>query len=71
MLPLPVVIIRYGFQGPEVNDIKDLTAIRRIVNDATGYRTSVTREVVKQLGKLGALVDLKVTSQSEPFINTL
>jgi hypothetical protein len=71
MLPLPVVIIRYGLQGPEVNDTRDLTAIRRIVNNATGYHISVTREVVKQLGKLGALVDLKVTSQSEPFINTL
>ncbi|KAJ8589368.1 hypothetical protein M405DRAFT_841949 [Rhizopogon salebrosus TDB-379] len=56
MLPLPVVIIRYGLQGPQVNDTRDLTAIRRIVNDATGYRTSDTREVVKQLGKLGALV---------------
>jgi hypothetical protein len=59
--PLPTVVIRYRLHGPGVNDARDLMAIRRIVNDATGYHASDTRDVVKQLGKLGALVDLRVT----------
>ncbi|KAG2145890.1 hypothetical protein DEU56DRAFT_186207 [Suillus clintonianus] len=60
---LPVVVIRYELQRTEVmGDARDLTAIRRIVNDVTGYRASDRREVVKQLGKLGALVDLRVES---------
>ncbi|OAX32662.1 hypothetical protein K503DRAFT_870022 [Rhizopogon vinicolor AM-OR11-026] len=61
-LPLPAVVIRYGLQGPGANDARDLTMIRRVVNDTTGYRASDTREVAKQLGKLGALVDLRVTT---------
>ncbi|KAG1749303.1 hypothetical protein EDB19DRAFT_183048 [Suillus lakei] len=60
---LPVVIIRYQLQRTGVmGDARDLTAIRRIVNDATGYRASDAREVVKQLRTLGALVDLRVDS---------
>lgn len=62
-LSLPAVVIRYGLQRAGVKeDARDLMAIRKIVNDATGYRASDTREVVKQLGKLGALVDLRVDS---------
>ncbi|KAG1740816.1 uncharacterized protein EDB91DRAFT_339997 [Suillus paluster] len=62
-LSLPAVIIRYGLQRAGAKeDVRDLIAVRKIVNDATGYRTSDTREVVKQLGKLGALVDLRVDS---------
>ncbi|KAG1900921.1 uncharacterized protein F5891DRAFT_1188015 [Suillus fuscotomentosus] len=62
-LSLPAVVIRYGLQRAGVKeDARDLMAIRKIVNDATGYRAPDTREVVKQLGKLGALVDLRVDS---------
>ncbi|KAG2046057.1 hypothetical protein BDR06DRAFT_965368 [Suillus hirtellus] len=62
-LSLPAVVIRYGLQRAGVKeDARDLMAIRKIVNDATGYRASDTGEVVKQLGKLGALVDLRVDS---------
>ena len=56
----------YSFHGPAANDSRDLTAITRIVNDATGYRASDTRQVVKQLRKLGALVDLRVTDEKVP-----
>ncbi|KAG0708576.1 hypothetical protein DFH29DRAFT_993999 [Suillus ampliporus] len=49
-LPLPAVVIRYDLQRAGVmGDTRDSTAIKRIVNDATGYRTSDTRDVVKQL----------------------
>ncbi|OJA20113.1 hypothetical protein AZE42_04107 [Rhizopogon vesiculosus] len=65
-LSLPAVVIRYDLQGPGVNDARDLTAIRRIVNDATGYRASETKKVVKQLGKLNVLVDLRVTDEWFP-----
>jgi hypothetical protein len=62
----PAVVIRYGLQRVGVKeDARDLMAIRKIVNDATGYRASDTREVVKQLGKLGALADLRVDSWIE------
>ncbi|KAG0704036.1 hypothetical protein DFH29DRAFT_913343 [Suillus ampliporus] len=62
-LPLPAVVIRCELQRAGVmRDTRDSTAIKRIVNDATGYRTSDTRDVVKQLGRLRALVDLKVNS---------
>ncbi|KAG2142281.1 uncharacterized protein EDB93DRAFT_1105527 [Suillus bovinus] len=62
-LSLPAVTIRYGLQRAGVKkDARDLMIIRKIVNDATGYRASDTREVVKQLGKLDALVDLRVDS---------
>lgn len=65
-LPMPAVVIRYGLQRAGVKeDARDLMGYRKIVNDATGYRTSDTREVVKQLGKLGALVDLRVDSWIE------
>ncbi|KAG2347608.1 hypothetical protein BDR05DRAFT_1057037 [Suillus weaverae] len=65
-LLLPAVVIRYGLQRAGVKeDARDLMAIRKIVNDATGYRVSDTRKVVKQLTKLGALVDLKVDSWNE------
>ncbi|KAG1733308.1 hypothetical protein EDB19DRAFT_1911654 [Suillus lakei] len=60
---LPGVVIRYVLhRAGNKEDARDLTAIRRIVNDTTGYRTSDTRVVVKQLGKLSALVDLRVNS---------
>lgn len=62
----PAVDIRYERQGPGVNDARDLTVIRRVVNDATGYRASYTRDVVKQLNKIGALVDLRVTEEQLP-----
>ena len=59
--PLPVVVIRYELQQTGMKqDARDLTAIRKIVNDASGSRTSDTKEVAKQLRKLGTLVDLSV-----------
>ncbi|KAG2153405.1 hypothetical protein DEU56DRAFT_483656 [Suillus clintonianus] len=65
-LSLPAVVIRYGLQRAGVKeDARDLIVMRKIVNDATGYRASDTRKVVKQLGKLGALVDLRVESWTE------
>ncbi|KAG1765304.1 hypothetical protein EV702DRAFT_1204629 [Suillus placidus] len=65
-LSLPAVVIRYGLQRAGVKeDARDLMAIRKIVNDATGYRISDTRKVVKQLTELGALVDLRVDSWTE------
>ncbi|KAG1737863.1 uncharacterized protein EDB91DRAFT_1139516 [Suillus paluster] len=65
-LPLPAVVIRYELQRIEVaRDARDSTAIKRIVNDTTGYCASGTREVVKQLGKLGAFVDLRVDLWTE------
>lgn len=60
-LLLPMVIIRYELQGAGVKEgARDLMAVRKIVNDATGYRKSDTRDVMKQLRRLGALVDLRV-----------
>ncbi|KAG1774626.1 hypothetical protein EV702DRAFT_520464 [Suillus placidus] len=65
-LSLPAVVIRYGLQRAGVKeDARDLMAIRKIVNDATGNRVSDTREVVKPLTELGALVDLRVDSWTE------
>lgn len=65
-LLLPVVVIRYQLQGCSANDARDLTKIRRIVNDATGYCAYDTKVVMKQLGKLGALVDLRITDEWFP-----
>ncbi|OJA20109.1 hypothetical protein AZE42_04103 [Rhizopogon vesiculosus] len=62
-LLLPVVVIRYELQRAGVEeDARDLIAVRKFVNDATGYRKSDTKKVVKQLGRLGAVVNLRVNS---------
>jgi hypothetical protein len=65
-LPLPAVVIRYELRGPKLNDARDLTVAKRIVNDVTGYRASDTRDVGRQLAKLGALVDLRITNEGFP-----
>ncbi|KAG2075259.1 hypothetical protein BDR04DRAFT_1150548 [Suillus decipiens] len=68
-LSLPAVVIRYGLQRAWIKeDARDLMVIRKIVNDATGYCASDTREVVKQLKRLGALVDLRVDSWTESSV---
>ncbi|KAJ8585810.1 hypothetical protein M405DRAFT_824341 [Rhizopogon salebrosus TDB-379] len=65
-LPLPAVVIRYELRGPRLNDARDLTVAKRIVNDVTGYRASDTRDVGRQLAKLGASVDLRITNEGFP-----
>ncbi|KAG0694943.1 hypothetical protein DFH29DRAFT_296516 [Suillus ampliporus] len=63
-LSLPVVTICYELQRAGMKeDARDLMVIRKIVNDATGYRASDTKAVVGQLSKLGVLVDLRVESR--------
>ena len=61
-LPPPVLVIRYELREPRVNGLRDLMAIRRIMDDVLGYSVSDKREVMKQLGRLGALVDLRVAA---------
>jgi len=65
-LLLPVVVIRYELQRAGVKeDARDLIAVRKVVNYATGYCKSDTKKVVKQLGRLGAVVNLRVNSWTE------